>query len=376
MDGVTLHLGDAMAVLPTLPAGSFDAVVTDPPAGISFMGKEWDSFGGRSNGNAAADREDGKRRGPVNARNPHGKNTQPFGYSGSALPGKGERQAFVAFLSSVMAECLRVCRPGAVALVWAIPRTSHWTATACEDAGWLIEDRIAHLFGTGFPKHASKLKPACEDWWVCRKPGPKWLGVEECRVPTDDRYNCAPASSGYSGIDGYEHGMGRQSRDTAGRWPANLTHDGSDEVLGAFAEAGERPVGNSRLKTGGRDGNGAGMFGSNGTLPTTAYGDTGTAARFFFCSKASKADRGEGNAHPCTKSTTLMRWLVRLACPKGGVLLDPFAGSGSTLVAAALEGRDAVGVEREPEYHAVALRRLAGIHGPLFAEGANHAAPD
>lgn len=101
--------GDCATVLPTFEACSFDSIVTDPPAGIAFMGKEWDKD-------------------------------------------KGGRDAWIAWMQPIAAECLRVAKPGAHALVWAIPRTSHWTATAWENGGWEVRDRLAFLFGTGFPK--------------------------------------------------------------------------------------------------------------------------------------------------------------------------------------------------------------------------------
>jgi DNA modification methylase len=338
--------GDALAVLRTLPDSSFDAVVTDPPAGIGFMGKEWDDF----------------RR----ARNPAdvGRDS-PFGRTSAKGPeyGRRPRDGFVTFLTTAMAECLRVARPGAVALVWAIPRTSHWTATALEDAGWLIEDRIAHLFGQGFPKHKSKLKPACEDWWLCRKPGPKWLGVEAARIPVPG-------------------GLTSGSK----RWPANVALSHSPDCNGGCAPdcparlLDEQVIGNGLRCS---RGDSAGMqrttslswFGSRVTDcdKSIGYGDGNPgASRFFYCAKASRADRGPDNMHPTVKSTALMRWLCRLACPPGGLILDPFAGSGSTLKAALLEGCRAVGIEQSPDYCKIARRRLGDPEalppaGGLFA---------
>jgi DNA modification methylase len=101
--------GDCLDILKTLEDNSVDSLITDPPAGISFMGKEWD--------------ED-----------------------------KGGRKQWIAWMTEVMQECLRVMKPGAHGLVWAIPRTSHWTATALEDAGFEVRDVVTHLFGSGFPK--------------------------------------------------------------------------------------------------------------------------------------------------------------------------------------------------------------------------------
>ena len=93
------------------------------------------------------------------------------------------------------------------------------------------------------------------------------------------------------------------------------------------------------------------------------YGDTGGASRFFYCAKASRKDRGEGNSHPTVKNTELMRWLCRLVTPPGGTVLDPFAGSGSTGLAALAEGLGFVGIERDPAYFRIAQDRLAAAQG-------------
>lgn len=140
--GITLYCAEALETLKTLPDASVDSVVSDPPSGISFMGAKWDGH-------------------------------------------KGGRDEWIAWLASIMSECLRIAKPGSYALVWALPRTSHWTGTAIEDAGWVIQDRISHLFGQGFPKHKSKLKPACEDWWLAWKPdryATPLPGLDGCRI--------------------------------------------------------------------------------------------------------------------------------------------------------------------------------------------------
>ena len=119
--------GDAAEALKVLPDGSVDALVTDPPAGIGFMGKEWDGS-------------------------------------------KGGRDKWIAWLTGILAECRRAMKPGAYGWVWALPRTAHWTATACEDAGFAVRDVLVHVFGTGFPKSRSLLKPAQEMWISIQKP--------------------------------------------------------------------------------------------------------------------------------------------------------------------------------------------------------------
>ena len=145
--------GDAAEALKVLPDGSVDALVTDPPAGIGFMGKEWDDFR-RSRNPADAGRD-----------SVHGR----FSRSGPEY-GRRDRQHFIDWLAGVLSECRRVMKPGAYGWVWAIPRTAHWTATACEDAGFAVRDVLVHVFGTGFPKSRSLLKPAQEMWISIQKP--------------------------------------------------------------------------------------------------------------------------------------------------------------------------------------------------------------
>ena len=132
---VTLLVGDCLDVLRTLPADSVDAIVTDPPAGISFMSREWDDF----------------RR----ARNPADTGRDNvFGRTSARGPeyGRRDRRQFVEWLTERLSEALRVLKPGGHALVWSIPRTSHWTAWAVEDAGFEVRDCVLHMFGSGFPK--------------------------------------------------------------------------------------------------------------------------------------------------------------------------------------------------------------------------------
>ncbi len=138
---VTLFHGDCLAVMKTLADCSVDAVVTDPPAGIGFMGVAWDTYGGKSGSPKTADEWDWS-----------GSKERPRKSSDSRRVVVKQGRAFRAFLQAAMAECLRILKPGGHALVWAIPRTSHWTGTACEDAGFEVRDVCHHIFGSGLPK--------------------------------------------------------------------------------------------------------------------------------------------------------------------------------------------------------------------------------
>jgi DNA modification methylase len=409
-----------------LEDNSVDSIVTDPPYGLSFMGKKWD-------------------------------------YD---VPS-----------TEIWAECLRVLKPGGHLLAFAGTRTQHRMAVRIEDAGFEIRDMIAWVYGSGFPKSldvskaidkaagaerevvgqkdvgpdmrggnfktsegrmvaditaptteaaqqwqgwGTALKPALEPITVARKPligtvaanvlehGTGALNIDGCRVGATvetwpkSRSFRAGISSGYT--DGIDKGK-TQSTGKApdGRWPANLIHDGSDEVLVGFPDAKGQ---HGDLKETGRARPSSGRFGD--MAPPVAHKariETDTsAARFFYCAKASKKDRDEGlegfekrvvniteghgmgeintskggdgirenrpraNVHPTVKPTDLMRYLCRLVTPPGGVVLDPFAGSGSTGKAAMLEGFSFIGCELSEEYAAIANARIeAAIPKDLFA---------
>jgi hypothetical protein len=346
MTRAIIHEGDALAVLSRLDTASCDAMVTDPPAGIGFMGREWDKD-------------------------------------------KGGRREWVAWLAGVMAEARRVLAPGAHALVWALPRTSHWTATAMEDAGYEVRDVITHHFGTGFPKSKAALKPATEHWILCRAPGAKGaLNVDECRI--DGSVPSVPQPAGGSGqVYGFRNGVGRSGEmsrpHAAGRWPANLVLSHAPDCNGACVEGcavremGEQsgvtmsPTVDRRMS----NGTDFGRINDDGWRPDghirVGYADTGTAARFFYCAKPSRRERdagldGERNTHETVKPIELMRYLCRLVTPAGGTVLDPFAGSGTTGCAAALEGFNFVGVEQQREHVERAARRIRHWGGGLLTD--------
>ena len=386
----TIHEGDCLQALRAMPDASVDAIVTDPPYGLSFMGKRWD-------------------------------------YDVPSV--------------EVWAECLRVLKPGGHLLAFAGTRTQHRMAVRIEDAGFEIRDMIAWVYGSGFPKSldvskaidkaagaerekvpatgglhknanlnddgwskvgsdaptmdgpvpapatdaakrwqgwGTALKPALEPITVARKPlvgtvaenvlahGTGAINVDGCRVEGAGPSGLKPYTRSTT-PEVYALGRAKEGKPVTyadhplGRWPANLIHDGSGE-------------------------------------PTDLLGD---AARFFYCAKASKKDRNEGleafdavmtnfaagtglskngdgsprnmnadakNHHPTVKPTDLMRYLCRLVTPPGGVVLDPFMGSGSTGKAALLEGFRFIGCERSPEYVAIARARIAAALQAIAAE--------
>jgi site-specific DNA-methyltransferase (adenine-specific) len=388
-----IYHGDCREVMATLDAESVDAIVSDPPYGLSFMGKGWD----------------------------HG------------VPG-------VEFWT----EALRVAKPGAHLLAFGGTRTYHRLACAIEDAGWEIRDCVMWVYGSGFPKShdvskaidkaagaerevvgissvtgarqsrtmddgnkgtrrtyqndepvvnsitapatdaarqwsgwGTALKPAWEPIIVARKPlvgtvaenvlthGTGGINVDGCRVASPDGRllieSRSDAASNAFG-DGL-NGSRCAGVTTLGRWPANLIHDGSEEVVGLFPATKD---GVSSPNVNGKEAYGGGFGGRH----HPGYGSSGSAARFFYCAKASKADRGSDNKHPTVKPTDLMRYLCRLVTPPGGVVLDPFTGSGSTGKAAVLEGFRFIGIEREAEYVEIAKARIGASEpgaGPLFS---------
>jgi site-specific DNA-methyltransferase (adenine-specific) len=246
------------------------------------------------------------------------------------------------------------------------------------------------------------LKPALEPITVARKPligtvaenvlqhGTGAINVDGGRVGTEQVFTTAHKTLG----DGVKYGKSKPfpaSEMRTGRWPANFIHDGSEEVVALFPDTKSGKMGpwNNRTTNGSPNGI-YGKFDEEHPLSET-YGDSGSAARFFYCAKASKADRDEGcegleikqtvggggltevggaygsikaparNHHPTVKPTDLMRYLCRLVTPPNGIVLDPFMGSGSTGKAAMMEGFAFVGIEREAEYVEIAKARIEAV---------------
>jgi site-specific DNA-methyltransferase (adenine-specific) len=297
-----LLLGDCLNQLAVMPDACVDAVVTDPPYGLAFMGKRWD-------------------------------------YDVPSI--------------EIWAQCLRVLKPGGHLLAFAGTRTQHRMAVRIEDAGFEIRDMIAWVYGSGFPK-SHNLKDDWEGWGTALKPALEPITM--ARKPLGEKTvaaNLIQHGTGALNVDGCRVVTG----ESLGRWPANLLHDGSDEVVGLFPQSAGQQGALNGTEPSSKTSNAYGEFAAR--APMLPRGDTGSAARFFYQTKCSKKDRGEGNGHPTVKPTGLMRYLCRLVTPPGGIVLDPFMGSGSTGKAAVLEGFGFIGIEREPEYLEIARRRIA-----------------
>jgi DNA modification methylase len=234
-----------------------------------------------------------------------------------------------------------ILKQGGYLLAFGSPRTHHRLWSAIEAGGLIIQDTVMWVYGQGFPKNKMQLKPAWEPIALAYKPGGKRnMQIDECRTPghntSIERRETARRTGKAPGHPG-EYGPKMVNRITPktymadhpgeqfGRWPANLVHDGSPEVIEAFDQFGTR------------DGN---------------------PAKFFFCAKATKADRA-GSTHPSVKPIKLLQWLICLVTPPGGTVLDPFAGSGTTGAAAELAGRHAILVENDPQYIADIQRRIS-----------------
>lgn len=309
--------------------------------------------------------------------------TSRFGKVGSAPPQYGKDGAMgrlskgfmgktwdggdIAFRPETWATVSTIMRPGAFLLVFGGTRTYHRMTCAIEDAGFVIQDCIMWLYGTGFPKRRDMLKPAYEPIVVAYKPGgDRTMQIDECRigveaVSTHSRGSneAWPGRPGErtveeSGRHTPQNGVDRSMKE--GRWPANICHDGSDEVISAFpySKTSKR---NPKLDIGRTYQSVYGKPSGKQYTENNTHGDEGSAARFFWSPKAGKKDRA-GSRHPTVKPITLLDWLVPLVTPIGGTVLDPFAGTGTTGVAAENQGRNSILIEREPEYLSDIRRRF------------------
>lgn len=341
---IRIEHGDCLEVIPRLVAGGVvaDAVCCDPPYHLTATAKR---FGG---GNAA----------PAQFGRDGAMSRLSGGFMGQKWDG-GD----IAFRPETWATIATILRPGGFLVAFGGTRTHHRVWCAVEDAGFVIQDTIAWLFGSGFPKRRDMLKPAFEPIIMAYKPGGKrTLQVDECRIEGTGNKTFRNRYAGNRSREQYRTGTASRAVATdLGRWPANVIHDGSDEVLACFPDAPGmlapvRPNSGTGQKTNGI----LGKFRENSNHDPR--GDTGSAARFFYCAKADAEDRW-GSRHPTVKPVDLIAWLVALVCPPGGLFLDPFAGSGTAAVAALRTGRRAILIEREEHYVADIRERLTFYEG-------------
>ena len=335
-----IFLGDSQNILKTLPENLVHSVVTDPPAGINFLNKKWDS-------------------------------------------NRGGRDEWIKWLNGIMRECYRVLKPGGYALIWAIPRTSHWTATAVENAGFQIKDVITHLFGSGFPKsqdiarliRTSKLETASDGNFRLQEVS-RWQGWGTALKPSSEHWILAqkPISEINLATNLIRHGVGALNIDAARIktldkiQPTQNIKFKRDLIFNAKnAERGDyyHPHLNGR-------------FPANTILIDTKTEESPVKiideqagknsakyfkifSPYFYCAKPVEREKGEFNTHPTVKPIRLMRYLIKLVTPQGGIVLDPFMGSGTTGMSAILENSRFLGIEQDAAYFEIAKKRLSSV---------------
>jgi site-specific DNA-methyltransferase (adenine-specific) len=362
---IELHCGDCRDVLATLAENSFNACVTDPPYHLTS---------GKNGGSGVAS---------VNLESPYGRSRIGTGNGSGGFMGKAWDGGDIAFQVATWLYVWRVMKPGAHLVAFSGTRTYHRLACAIEDAGFEIRDQIGWAFGTGFPKShnigdgwGTALKPAWEPVVLARKPLSektvaanvlKWgtgaINIDGCRVEhvtvnggnlaDNPHLRSSKGSHDEVAADGFVNNHGFRPNQS-GRWPANIIHDGSKEVVAGFPVVGDsHPPDNEGSIRSNR------IFGKDerprGFHP--GFADGGSAARFFYTAKADSDDR-IGSKHPTVKPIDLMQYLVRLVTPPQGTVLDPFSGTGTTGEAAWREGFSAVLIECEAEYQNDIRRRM------------------
>jgi site-specific DNA-methyltransferase (adenine-specific) len=437
-ESVTLWHGDCIDVLRQLADCSVDAVVTDPPYGLEFMGKDWDAPWKASSVGRGVRVEAERADEMTKAGKGHATSAGPYlaarvdSVRVAGLP-------FQQWCTEWATECLRVLKPGGHILAFGGSRTWHRLASAIEDAGFEIRDSIAWLYGSGFPKSldvskaiekaagaerevidsftksgdikggslhsgapssgighrtvvditapatpdaerwqgwGTALKPAFEPVVVGRKPlagtvsqnvlthSTGALNIDGCRIKTTDDLNggayakvgnrseSASLHAG-SGMNVPGATTGKEYVAPAGRWPANVILDESQaDALDQQSGTQRDGVATNRNRDASELASDAG-WGFRKQQADVGYGGSGGASRFFYVAKAPKSERprtDDGTAHPTVKPLALMRWLVRLVTPPGGTVLEPFAGSGTTVEACLFEGFHCIAIEREADY--------------------------
>jgi len=398
-EAVTIYLGDCVEVMADMPENSVDAIVTDPPYGLEFMGKEWDKFGGRPVGDGYEGNGGMKR---------YFKGNKPVYEAGLS---------YQTWTTQWATQALRVLKPGGYLLAFGGTRTYHRLVCGLEDAGFEIRDTICWLYGSGFPKNLdiskqidkmagaerevlgqgkyankgrridnrvySKATPSDQEvittpsteaakewqgWGTALKPAFEPIVV--ARKPISEKnvaLNVLKWGTGGMDIDGarigkenhivhgkqaghFQPGSGETIKDyhqVQGRWPANVILD--EEAARVLDEQSGESETKRIEKPSDCRGNTWG-----GTIQThrgpRGHTDSGGASRFFYCAKASSSERGKGNVHPTCKPVKLMEYLVKLVSREGATILDPFAGSMSTVLAAVALGRECIAIEQSEDY--------------------------
>jgi site-specific DNA-methyltransferase (adenine-specific) len=377
--------GNSLNELPYLEDCSVDAIITDPPYELGFMNKKWDSSGIAYNINIWAH--------CLRVLKPGGHllafgGTRTYHRMACAIEDAGfeVRDSINWIYGSGFPKSLDVSKAidkaaGAEREIIGERKLGGNAAQSTQEKGGTFASNTNSVGvepisvpittpSTDAAKQwegwGTALKPAHEPIVLARKPfedtvannvmqhGTGALNIDGCRVETTDSFG--GGTKGTSGFAaGYEHD-GWVAGSSLGRWPANVIHDGSDEVVGLFpsSKAGKpRP-----------DRGTGGIWSESMGIPCgPQYGDDGSAARFFYCAKAGKSERNAGlpkdaNIHPTVKPLELMKYLCRLITPPNGIILDPFAGSGSTLVAATLEGFNSIGIEMTADYLPIIEARI------------------
>lgn len=335
--------GDCLDVMKGMKDNSIDFIVCDPPYGINFMSMQFDKF-----------------------------KDQP------------------AFNSIYWKEALRICKPGSMLAAFGGDRTHHHLMLAIEQAGWTIRTCIYWITGQGFPKshnfgkklgpewhgYGTALKPSVEIIVLAMKPldvtftqnAEKWgvggINIDFSRVGIEGGTKRSNQSEYPKNEDGTEDRSQHWARtghnvDTLnkGRWPSNLILDEeSAEQLDQMTRITKSPKG---IIKGTKSSGGILNRCKGNRISNSGHGDSGGASRFFYCAKVSASERNQGNIHPTLKPISLMKYIIKLLAPPGNpICLDPFAGSGSTLIAAKELGINAIGIEKEKIYCEIAEKRI------------------